>query len=489
MAIEGNLETFNLPEILQMISAQNKTGILTVQGDADIVAVSFKDGQVVGADALNQTVEEGLGQVLASQGMVSPADFSSVIGDHERTGKRLLDLLTERGLLDRSQLLEALRLQTYQLLLQLLRWEEGEFKFYSGDEVAFEEGFYAISVEELLIRSVSDLGEGQGTQLPELGAIYRQTGGGHAIKVIGRDGDAPLPGDTAVWLDGEEKLLWDELDGTRSAGELAGATKLGEYKVLFALYRLLSAGAVKPVASAPAAAAPPPPTLAPSPTPASPVPSTWIEGAAAPPPPASEAPPSVAPSPRAAPPGAPIRASAPVLSLEMPLEEELAVHERPRAGRRGLDLSGLAALVPPVIAGLCGALLLWVPFSSGLGDDLLLPFPWSAAAGETLRTARLQSHYQRIDRNARTYFLLEGHYPDTLSELVDLRLLGSEDLRDPAGRLLAYSSDDVSYLLQPVEGEVPSDEPPIREAITGDFLLDPEALDLPEERAPLVLLD
>src|ERR1044072_6722772 len=61
MAIEGSLETCQVPEILQMISAQRKTGILTVQGEADIVTISFKDGHVVAADALNQTGEGGGG--------------------------------------------------------------------------------------------------------------------------------------------------------------------------------------------------------------------------------------------------------------------------------------------------------------------------------------------------------------------------------------------------------------------------------------------
>ncbi len=43
----------------------------------------------------------------------------------------------------------------------MLRWREGEFKFYSGDEVSYEEGMVPIGVEEVLLRSVGDLvGEG-----------------------------------------------------------------------------------------------------------------------------------------------------------------------------------------------------------------------------------------------------------------------------------------------------------------------------------------
>lgn len=461
MAIEGNLETFNLPEILQMISSQDKTGILTVQGENDIVAISFKEGQVVGADALNQTVEEGLGQVLASQGMVSPGDFAEVTEEHERTGKRLLDLLTERGLLDRSRLLEALRLQTYRLMLQLLRWEQGEFKFYSGDEVAYEEGFYAISVEELLIRSVSDLGGEQGAELPDPGSVYERIPGGAEIKVQGVDGDGPSPGGSAVWLDSEEKLLWDRLDGESSAAELAEETDLGKYKVLFTLYRLLSEGAVRPKAVPPKEKRPP-----------------------------SQAIPEAEVAPPSSPVGAPeAEIEEPLESLEIPLEEPGEEHEEERISRPSLDLGWIADLAPPVVAVIVAVLLGALPFVGSV-SDLLLPFPWQSETRETLEANRALARYQRIDRAARTFFLLEGHYPDTLSELVDLRLLGVRDLEDPRGRVLNYSSDDVSYILQPVEDGLPVDEVPVRDSITGDFLLDPDFLEVPDrDEPPLVLLD
>src|SRR4051794_19429396 len=155
MAVEGTLDLFKLPEILQLISQQKKTGILTVQGQQDIVAISFLNGRIVAADALNQTLEEGLSQILLKEGMISAPDLGRAASEHQSSGVRLIDLLVERRYIERSQLLEALRLQTYRLLQQLLRWNQGDFKFYSGDEVSYEEGFVPISVEELLLNSAS----------------------------------------------------------------------------------------------------------------------------------------------------------------------------------------------------------------------------------------------------------------------------------------------------------------------------------------------
>jgi len=489
MAIEGSLETFQLPEILQMISAQRKTGILTVQGEADIVAISFKDGHVVAADALNQTVEEGLGQILASQGLVSPRDFAAVSAEHDGGGKRLLDLLLERGLVERGQLLEALRLQTYRLLLQLLRWEQGDFKFYSGEEVAYEEGFYAISIEELLIRSLSDLGEDD--QLggpPDLAVAYERVAGAPPIQYLTQDG-APREG-SGVWIAAEDRPFVERLDGRTPVGALADATGVGHYRALFTLYKLLRAGAVRAVparAQGGAAATPPAPGAG---RPAAHAPAPALRGAA-------PAPPAAAPpAPRPVPPPtfgvvARGRDAAPEEALpDVAAAPPATGHLRQMVARAVPTRPGLAAVAVPRLAALGVALAVFaLPWLAP--RRLLLPFPWQESARSGLERNQRNAGYLQIDRAARTFFLLEGHYPDGLQELVTGNLLSPSALADPAGRRLAYSAENLAYEVEPVAGGEPVPELGIREAITGDFLLDPDFLDLPErpDRPPLVLLD
>src|SRR6185295_9597594 len=126
MSVEGNLDLFQLPEILQLIAQQQKTGILTVQGNEDIVAISFLHGKIVAADSLNQAVEEGLKQVLVETGVLSGADFARASTEQAAGGQRLIDFLVERRFVSRPRLLEALRIHTRQLLEKLLDWREGD---------------------------------------------------------------------------------------------------------------------------------------------------------------------------------------------------------------------------------------------------------------------------------------------------------------------------------------------------------------------------
>jgi hypothetical protein len=405
MAVEGTLDLFKLPEILQLIAQQKKTGILTVQGPHDIVAISFLSGRVVAADALNQSMEEGLARVLAAERLLGMAELARATAEHQQSGERLIDVLVQRGYITRQRLLGALRLQTYQLVEQLLHWEEGDFKFYSGEEVSYEESFVPIPVEEILLHSVQDA---------------------RAVPAV-----------------------------PRRASAAAAAAPMAEPRLS-------------------PAAAPPPRPAAPRPFPAPAV--------AAPPaaPAPRRAPPTIAPLPPlpAGPMAPPAEAAGavPVPFRHMQVEQS-AIGPVHRAVARGLAL--LAAAVVAV-------LLVRMP------GELILPFPWQAGQRTALARAEQAPLYWKIDRAAKAFFLLEGRFPDRLSQLERLGLLAPADLRDPSGTPLQFTARAESYQVQPVDssGRPRAGAEATEEAVTGNFLLDPEFFTAsPDTRPPLVLLD
>jgi Domain of unknown function (DUF4388) len=409
MAVEGTLDLFQLPEILQLISQQKKTGILTVQGQNDIVAISFLTGRIVAADALNQTMEEGLTRILVAEGIMSQADLARALAEHPSAGGRLLDFLVERRYVTRQRLLAALRLQTYGLIEQLLRWQQGDFKFYSGEEVSYEEAFVPITVEELLLNAA------EGRPVPPRPA-------------------PPVPPTPAP---------------------------------------------VPPRQSSPPnLRVVPPPEAPPAPSPRSAPASGVPAPRAVEPAPARRGPLAPVPAPPAAlvPPSGPIQAAeaAPPVFRRMRVEEAAV----PPAFR---TVARLAALVPAV---LLVAFLLLQPAS------LLLPF-WGEAQRQGFWQAERSVLFLKIDRAAKTFFLVESHFPERLALLQQLDLLNAADLRDPQGAELRYSAREESYTVQPVDGKgAPIRGAETTDAVTGNFLLDSDFISVsPDAKAPLVLLD
>jgi len=473
MPLEGDLGTTALPRVLRSIAAQQSTGILTVQGEDDIVAVSCLSGQIMAADALNQTVEDGLGKVLVNQKLISAEDFASAANDHQGgSGGSLGELLVSRNLISRKQLLDALRLQTYRLMLQVLTWRSGEFKFYGGDEVSFEEGVVPIPVEELLMRALESLGERSGIpgSIPKLDSVYRRVPPRGPVHVLRRDGDGRGGG---IWITEQQEAFLQRIDGTTSAVAIAKAAGLGRYQALFSLHQLLENDLIE------LSTVPPRPAAVPEPAPP------------AVPRPAEPAKPAAA-RPEITPPAA-AEAPAPRAKVSRPSRVRAKPEEAPEARRLAIPPSA-TALQPWVGTSLAVLLLLLL----GLvllrrPASFLQPLPGQENQRSTVERRLRQALFLKIDRATRSYFLMEAHYPDALQEMVGFGLLETSDLQDPAGHALRYVPDTESYQsyeIQVLVKEKPLDGLGTKQATDGDFLLDPKfiALDADTEH-PLFLLD
>jgi len=444
MALEGDLALFRLPDILQVVAQQRKTGILTVQGVSDILALNFSDGEIVAADALNQSFEDLLGGVLDARGVVPSDRYAQLVEDHRSSGERLVDFLVDSGAASRDEVLDALRELTYRLLVDVLGWREGQFKFYGGEEVAFEEGIRPLKVDEVLMRSLGDLpAAGRAVASPRAVLAYLRVRDDRPIRPIPDSFDEQTPLESGVvWVTPDERVVLERLDGRTPAEKLARDSGLGESRFLYALYRLLQAGLIRPVESG-------------EELPTAPV----VRGPAPPRPAKVEA--LSYDRPRT--PETPI-------SPEVPDEPFVSWLEG--TSRWGLVAAGLAIAI----------LGWWRP------GGLLVP-AGDAEVRETYDRLLDLSRFEVIDRAARTYHLLEGRYPSSLEDLVSRGLAPARVRRDPDGHGLVMRSEADQYRLDVVS--LAEEDEVRREGVYGDFFLDRElfaGLDV-DPGIPLVLID
>ena len=434
-----------LVEVLLTIGRLRRTGILTIQGDQQIIGLTFLDGEIISTDALNESLEDGLGSVLASRDLVSAEDFASMVAEYEAGGGRVTDLLIERSYIDRQQLMEALEWHNYLLCREVLSWEESEYKFYEGSEVAHEDGMRPLPVEELLVRAAADLGvEGPlpGT-MPEVDAVYRKTdldgleAGRNELLISLATGDT----------EGASGLV-EQIDGRSSVAELARSSGLSDYEARLTMYLLEQAGRVE----------------------VSPGDSTELL------------------------PGAGRKAAAKMAGAGASVAQvgarwfgkTRASSERRVAGATA-DIDWMAW--PARLLGL-GAFVILLGATWSDPVRFLQPFPWQQRLRHAELAEQTSAAYLKIDRAAKTSFLLDGHFPETLDKLVADSYLTHRDLIDPVGRRLGYSSQVAGYLIYPEGEEEVAPGASRTEAVTGNFLLDPEFLqDRAVEIPPLILLD
>ncbi|MEM1248683.1 MAG: DUF4388 domain-containing protein [Acidobacteriota bacterium] len=525
MSLEGTLEEGGLVDALRAISAFGYSGLLTVQGTLDLVTVTFVDGGAVAADAMNSPMDEALGHVLAQEGLLSPVQFREALESSRSSGVLASSEVLSRELVERGPLLRAVRSQTYRQLLEALRLREGSYSFALDAESPYESGVEPLSVSEVLVRSVEDLGfEGPMVgETPEIDDVIAPIeDSGIEIKVLGRDGRQIVSQDGVAWLTEDESRLLEAISSPKAASILLMDLDLDQYRVRYGLHALIQAGLASSSelsVSSPlhSGITPSTPLLQtdidsklvaqireleggeeisfsadPAPAPVSDLgdvddPITFDE--------------SLLDDPEPAPPSSPSNFSD--LTLP-PLDEPTVVDsedsflpgastempERPRVSQSELA-DVVAVWLGRALALLFVAVLLSMLVTGAGRSHLLFPFSWDAEARESLESAQLRSVYNRIDQGVRTYHLLYGMYPDELRLLVDLELIEARDRFGPAGQFLSFASDAGDYLVRPESVRSDANLLQHLEGIQHDFLLNPRMTDSSQgaSRRPVFLID
>ncbi len=448
--MQGTLAERALVNTLRRLQRERATGILTVQGEDEIIAFSLLEGTVVSADALNQSLEDGLGEVLIKEGLIGGEDFAGLVAEYQAGGGRVPDLLLERSYLTREQLLGALRRLTYRLSRQALTWKRGEYRFYHGDDVAYEAGVVPLGVDELLVRANDDLETAGpfGSHVAQPEQVY--------VSVLETGSEGPLPNEVIEEERPEAETLYRTLDGQRTLARLAEEVKIPTYTARALAAHWLQCGLIR------------------------------VSGDL----PVREPAPEAVPGPIADL-GLDAILADPLDPAELDLESGLGLvpdsaPEAPAAPR--LRERGEVPAWPPRLMGLglLGAAL-WV--LATFPGRLLLPFPWQGGLREAFDGERERLSVHKIERASTSFFLLEGRYPEDLSLLVADRLLAPEAVADPNGRRFVFSAGPASYLVQRVLSEEGADVG-WSGAIADNFLLDPQFLAAETaSEPPLVLLD
>ncbi len=130
MALTGNLDTFPLSSILQLVSDDKKTGVLRVNGNHARVQIVIRNGVIIYATSSRKEVR--LGNLLIKNRMVSPDHLKKCI-EHARQNNQSIGVtLIERGYITLPELKNMIHQQVKLILLDLCIKAEGNFEYHDA---------------------------------------------------------------------------------------------------------------------------------------------------------------------------------------------------------------------------------------------------------------------------------------------------------------------------------------------------------------------
>ncbi len=123
---KGNLKSIGLPTILQILSSDNKTGILQFSNGEKRRAICLKEGKIIAGSG-----QPGLqlGQILYQKGLISPEVLLQVLDKAKQSGKRVGEMLLTLGYINEDTLKELIHHQIREVVFDLLGWTEGDFHY------------------------------------------------------------------------------------------------------------------------------------------------------------------------------------------------------------------------------------------------------------------------------------------------------------------------------------------------------------------------
>lgn len=233
--LSGDLSFISIAEVLQMLELQRQTGALSIAGADAQMTLYIRDGLLDLAQARGMPTSFRLGRYFVQLGALTRADLAHFFENRAGSKRLIGDALVQLGMVTEEQVQKALRLQTAELVYEVVRWKTGRFTF-ARDATCPEatlaqlgvtpagivlEGFRRVD-EWRLIEGSFDFDE---TLHPDHGAVAR-------IKEKGALTDA-------------ERAVLDALDGTRTVRQIVDAVNASTFDVCKILYQFLHSHLVR----------------------------------------------------------------------------------------------------------------------------------------------------------------------------------------------------------------------------------------------------
>lgn len=236
MNLEGNINDFSLPEIIQLISMGKKTGYLHFKDRDRTGIIVFKDGLVFNAESHSEKgplIERLVKNYKISQKQIRQAFGLKKIKKDSKVS--LYDVLVEEGYMNEKDFKATIRAEILDAIFEISFWEKGEFQFEQTevkepDELAVAPLNLAEIEREFKRREKT--WESITKKISNFDIVY-------VMSPEAADEDKEIKLKPLEW-----KILCF-LDGEKTVSEIAGSFSLSEYKMGKALFGLLTAKLIK----------------------------------------------------------------------------------------------------------------------------------------------------------------------------------------------------------------------------------------------------
>lgn len=232
IALQGNLDSFKVADVLAFLNSSHKTGMMTLANDTREAYVFSRRGAVVYAASNQESLR--LASLLTRKNLIT-RDQAEMIDDLMlRGGGRFGDVAVRQGVLSAAQLDEFLKIQVSEVLYDTFLWKNGTFSFYEGFDLPPNAVTISIDLTNLIMEGARRIDEWEQCLqlLPDSAAVFR---------VVAR------PETERITLSADEWKVLFLINGQRSLEDLCRDSAEDPLTVYSVVYGLAANKLIEPV--------------------------------------------------------------------------------------------------------------------------------------------------------------------------------------------------------------------------------------------------
>ena len=231
MSLKGNLETFFLNSILQLLSDDQKSGILQVKNQQKEVKIYFQDGDIVYATGSQH--KSRLGYRLQSKGTISREKLHECLEVGQKEKKALGKVLVEKGYITTEKLEKIIHGQIEEIIFDLFIWEKGDFEYKDAK----------LNLQSMVITKLNGIKVmlEASRRIDEMSILRKNIPNDKIVFKTAENAQDT----TEIKLNANEWKALRLIDGKRSVRQLIGESGFDEFLCYTVLYSLLSSGLIE----------------------------------------------------------------------------------------------------------------------------------------------------------------------------------------------------------------------------------------------------
>ncbi|MBW1988588.1 MAG: DUF4388 domain-containing protein [Deltaproteobacteria bacterium] len=230
MKLNGYFEPSSLASILQLLSNEDRTGMLRLTNKDSEVNIFVREGTVI--CVTGSAKETRLGNILRRKNMVSAADLAYCLSVSREKNVALGKVLVEKGFISEETLRNTVHDQAQEVLFNLFFWKGGKFEYHDSTDVPKGALDTKIDIMNVIMEAMSRIDEMCTfmKQIPSEEIIFAKT--------------EPLKDPDELGLTDSQKRFYALIDGARTVRQVITASGFEDFSAYHLFNRLITAGAV-----------------------------------------------------------------------------------------------------------------------------------------------------------------------------------------------------------------------------------------------------